>query len=108
MNELSINLTTAVILFYDESKKFLNQDQYQAIKSAYGNPNVQKLEIDGCLYSKSSISKILTLQEYYEQYPDENVYYGQPPKDDSYFNQSVDQVKKETLDKLREKWGTKR
>lgn len=69
MNELITDINTAVLVFHDGSNKYITQNQYEALIGQYTNPNLQKIEIGGSLYSKSAISKILTLEEFYEEYP---------------------------------------
>lgn len=63
--------STHVIIFHDKSKKFINQATYNAIwnMSLSGN---EKLKIGENLIAFSAISKILTNDEYYAQYPEEN------------------------------------
>jgi hypothetical protein len=69
MNEIIIQTDYGVIVFHDKTTKYIDEDQFNNIVVAYTNPNITKLTIGQNLYSKSSISKILTLDEYWKEYP---------------------------------------
>lgn len=69
MNEIIIQKDYGVIVFHDKTTKFIDEDQFNALVVAYTNPNQTKLSIGNNLYSKSSISKILSLEEYWKEYP---------------------------------------
>ena len=73
MSELSTEVKYAVIIFHDKSRKFINEQQYNGIIGPYTNPDVAKLDIGGALYSKPSISKILAMEEFYDEYPEERI-----------------------------------
>ena len=66
MNKLSQN--EHVIIFNDRSIRFITDSQYQnALKLRVSK---QGFGIDGDYYNFNSISKVLTVKEYYDQYPD--------------------------------------
>ena len=56
-----------VIIFWDKSKIFITKKEMELIK----NIDSASFEIKGSIYSFNQISKILYLEEYYNQYPDE-------------------------------------
>lgn len=70
-----------VIVFHDKSAKFITEDQFHAMVVAQTNPNVSRFQVGESYYSKASISKVLTIREYREQYPDK------PQEDRKYPNQ---------------------
>lgn len=70
MSIVKLEENVAVIIFHDKSQKFINQNQHNAIFKAHSNPNVKTIEIDRSMYFIASMSKILTLEEYYIEYPD--------------------------------------
>lgn len=69
MNEIIIQKDYGVVMFHDKSTRFIDEDEYNAIIVAYSTPSITKLKIGDSLYSKSSVSKILSLEEYWKEYP---------------------------------------
>lgn len=69
MSELTIQRDYGVVVFHDKSTKFIDEDRFNAMVLAYTNPNIHKVNIGQSLYAKTSISKILTLEEYWREYP---------------------------------------
>lgn len=69
MNELSTESKSAVIVFHDGSEVFISQEQYETLLTNYSNPDLKDFRINNSLYTKSSISKVLSLEEFYEEYP---------------------------------------
>ena len=62
--------STHIILFHDKSKKYISKKAYDVIMSQIMG-GVEKLNIGGNLISFSSIAKILSLEEYQKEYPQE-------------------------------------
>lgn len=68
-----MNLTTdpktSIIIFHDKSNIFISEEQKNTL---YSEPVVKsgKIIIDDQMYSLSSMSKVLSLDEFYRQYPD--------------------------------------
>jgi len=61
-----------VIIFFDGSKRFITQPQAEQILNQSCLPGIDGIHLDKTFYFKfSSISKILSLQEFYGQYPKE-------------------------------------
>ena len=58
------------IIFFDKSILWVDQQKANAIDDLIRNRKSQPFDIDGNLYITSSIAKILSEQEYKEQYPD--------------------------------------
>jgi hypothetical protein len=81
MNEIIISPNYAVLVFHDKSTKFITEDQFNNLVVMYSNPNISKIQIDSNLYAKNSISKILTLDEYYREYPASK---PEPQKEDQF------------------------
>jgi hypothetical protein len=57
-----------VIIFDDKSTLFITKTQYDDVMKLSANKS--GFGIDGSYYKFNSISKLLTEEEYYEQYPD--------------------------------------
>lgn len=68
--QISTNVTTHVIIFHDGSKKFINQKAYDQIWKNV-ETGIEKIAMGGNIFHFASISKIISLEEYYNQYPDE-------------------------------------
>lgn len=99
MNELSTNIKTHVIITYNNSHHFITIRQNEALKNMGKD---DRIEIDGTTIKGGNISEVMTLEKYYETYPEKELYkYGQPAKNESYFNQEG-HASEETLNKLRE------
>lgn len=71
MNELSSNPITQVIIFHDGSKKFITESQASLIMQSSNGQNKSITTPNLGMISFSSIAKVITLKEYYEQYPDQ-------------------------------------
>lgn len=70
MNQLEIRAPQSVIIFIDGSKKFVPTSQAEQIFKL--SSTAQKTFIlSGGMYNFSSISKILTENEFYQEYPEE-------------------------------------
>lgn len=68
--ELTTKILDHVIIFWDGSKKFITQGQHDfLVQNSDGTKKT--FPLDNQLYSFSSISKLLTLKEFYDQYPDQ-------------------------------------
>ncbi len=80
MNKLSANPATHILIFKDGSKKYLNQKGYDVIWSKL-EAGKKEILLNGSLISFSSISKILSLGEYFDQYPNERPFYQDRYKD---------------------------
>jgi hypothetical protein len=65
-----MNDSTHVVIFHDKSKKFISQAAHDAIWNM-SSTGSEKLRLGDNMISFSSIAKILTLKEFYTQYPDE-------------------------------------
>lgn len=70
MNQLSTDVKNQVIIFHDKSKKFVTKQQAEVVINQ-STTAAKGIKIDGSFIGFSSISKILSLQEFYNQYPDE-------------------------------------
>ena len=61
-----------IILFHDNSTKEISEKIGKILTEKMENPNnMQGVNINGSFYKFSSIAKILTLNDYYQQYPDQ-------------------------------------
>jgi hypothetical protein len=84
MNKITTENKTHVIIFVDKSKKHITEKEAELIfqKSATG---LKGILINGNAIMFSGISKILSLAEYYEQYPDQRpatTNYTKPSKEE--------------------------
>lgn len=70
MTQLSTEVKNTVIIFHDGSRKFITNRQADIVISQ-STTAAKGIKIDGSFIAFSSISKILTLQEFYNEYPDE-------------------------------------
>lgn len=68
--KVSTEVYTYAIVFMDGSTMEITERAYNAIVELSLKPNTKMVKLKGQLVSLSSISKILTNEEYYEQYPD--------------------------------------
>jgi hypothetical protein len=73
MNELSTQSKSHVIIFTDKSKKFISQLSYDDIMSQSAGDS-GGIDIGGNYIRFQSIAKILTIDEFYKQYPEEKVF----------------------------------
>lgn len=62
--------TTHVVLFFDSSKLFLTEQQYQGLLFAITEGRKQ-VAVNGSLYTTAHIAKVLSLDEFYQEYPAE-------------------------------------
>lgn len=72
INQLSTEVEEppyGVLMFHDKSHKLITETQFYAIIAPYSDPNTTKIQIGVSFYSKASIAKILTLEEFYTEYP---------------------------------------
>ena len=71
MNEVSNNVLTHIVIFHDGSKKHINESQASLLfQASTGNKKSITTPQLGMI-TFSSISKILEIKDYYEQYPAE-------------------------------------
>lgn len=68
MTEILITVLSHVVVFMDGSTMDITEKAFEAIMSV--DPDTKAVNIKGQRIALSSISKILTRDEYYEQYPD--------------------------------------
>jgi len=57
------------VIFHDKSIKQIEEGEYRKIVQVFDDPEVPTLIISGSLYSKSSVSKVLSESEFSKQYP---------------------------------------
>jgi len=62
-----------VIIFHTGGEKWVSQKQADYILEQSCQPNAIGTKIDGSFYKFSTMAKILTTKDYYEQYPDKRV-----------------------------------
>lgn len=88
MNELSTETNYAVILFFhDESVKFITEEQYRRLLLALENPSIKSINLNGNLYYIGGFRKVLTMDEYYKEYPEKRpVTYNEISRDDNYLS----------------------
>lgn len=67
--EIVIQGDYGAVVFHDGSVKLITEDEFNGMVLAYGNPGITKMQVGGGMYAKSSISKILTMEEYRKEYP---------------------------------------
>jgi len=67
---LSKDVKDHIIIFNDGSKKMITENQFNAI-TQMSSGQKDSLVIDGSLIKFHSISKLLSMDEFYEQYPDQ-------------------------------------
>ena len=73
MNEITTQVKSHVIIFTDKSKKFISQLSYDDIMSQSAGDS-GGIEIVDNYIRFQSIAKILTIDEFYKQYPEEKVF----------------------------------
>lgn len=69
MKKLSVDVKYAVIIFFDKSKLFIDMDQYNRLLIVMSDPAIKQVQIGYSVYYLGGISKVLTLQEFYDEYP---------------------------------------
>ena len=67
--KLTTKVKNSIIIFIDGSKKSITSEVAEKISLL--PPGAGQIDIDGSFIKLHSISKILTLEEYYNQYPSE-------------------------------------
>ena len=72
MNEIQKEVKNYVIVFKDRSNVFITEKQYNNIMSecVEQKSEISKIDVNGQGYDLNSISKLLSIKQYYEQYPD--------------------------------------
>lgn len=71
-NELTDIVFTHIIRFKDRSKKKITEASYNAIFKLSVTPNgTTKFTLQGQMYDLNGVDKLMSLEEYYEQYPNE-------------------------------------
>jgi len=73
MNELSTTTYEYVIVFTDKSNKFISKFEHDKIIDESTDPEIGGIELRGSYIRFHSIAKILAIDEFYEQYPDEKI-----------------------------------
>lgn len=68
---ISTDVLDHVILFHDKSQLLITEKQAMAVDQALNFGQASHLRINNQTYSKGSMSKIIKLDEYYKQYPDQ-------------------------------------
>lgn len=94
-----MNLSTevknqSVIVFHDGAKKWISEKQAEFIMNQDGSRKT--IILDGSMYNLSSIAKILSYSEYYEQYPPEHQEYERDTFEDIYGAQGNQQIRQPT------------
>jgi len=93
--QLSTELKTNVIIFHDKSKVFITNQQkdlcYSEVASRSG-----KIIIDGQMYSLSNMAKVLSIEDFYQQYPEER-----PPERKEFDNEEVIPMTPEQVKNMR-------
>jgi hypothetical protein len=70
MTELSTHVLDHIIVFHDKSTLQITERAAKHIDRELMEGKTSHLKIGGTTYSKGSISKIMILADYYEQYPE--------------------------------------
>ena len=60
----------SVIIFHDKGEKWITEKQADYVLEQSCQPNAKGIKLDGSFYTFSSMAKILSEKDYYEQYPD--------------------------------------
>lgn len=96
---ITTELKTHAIVTHSGAHYFISQQQNENLRNVGLN---DLFEIEGNKIKGSSIAEVMTLEKYYETYPQKKQeFLGQPAKDETYFRQEG-HVSIETLDKLKE------
>jgi hypothetical protein len=97
MNKLSTKVDEqSVIVFHDKSKKWVTKAQAEHIFNASCEPGQKGILIDGSFYTFSAISKILSLKDFYDQFPDERPAETRNQFEDVYGSVGNQQIRKPT------------
>jgi len=92
----------SIIVFYDKSKKWVTRAQAEYLFNASCEPNKKGVKIDGSFYTFSSISKILSLKDFYDQFPDERPVTTVDHFKDNYGHLGNQQTRKPTKNALKQ------
>lgn len=65
-NQLTTNPKTHIVIFHDRSEKSITQREADALFQA----REDFVRVDGQVINLKSVSKVLTISEYYQQYPE--------------------------------------
>ncbi|MFA7663168.1 MAG: hypothetical protein WCX88_04630 [Patescibacteria group bacterium] len=69
--QIQIDIKSWIIVFKDRSKKYITENQANALIIQSGNSAARGIMIDGGFIDFATIGKVLPVSEFYEQYPDE-------------------------------------
>lgn len=81
MNQISTEVKSHVILFFDSSKVFITEQQRNGLIDKMTDSGVKQVDIDGQLYNLANIAKVLSLDEFYKEYPAQR---PEPQREDQY------------------------
>lgn len=81
MNEVSTNPITQVIIFHDGSKKFITEPQASLIFQVSAGQTKSITTPNLGMITFSSIAKIISIDDFYEQYPEQRPEYRQEWKE---------------------------
>lgn len=70
-NEITTEVKNYIIVFFDKSKLWITQGDYDVLQAAYSDPDAKMVQLGSSTYNLSGIDKILTMEEFYEAYPDQ-------------------------------------
>lgn len=68
---LSTQTNFAIIIFVDKTKLFIGPEDYQRLLNAMADPEIKSIKIGQSAYTIGGVSKVLTLEEFYNEYPDQ-------------------------------------
>ena len=98
-SEITTNLQNYIIVFFDGSVKFITQKEYEAIMTQSTNNFLKEIILtDKCKYTFSNMSKVLSLSEYYSQYPDRIPH--MPPNQHNHQEKLIDLISVEGMPSL--------
>lgn len=86
---ITTSLKFAFIVFVDHSKLMIDADDYQRLLNAMANPDIKSIKIGQNAYTIGGISKVLTLEEFYNEYPDQKPDHYGSSQDRDYDSKSV-------------------
>jgi hypothetical protein len=69
--QMQVDIKSWIIVFKDRSKKYITENQANALMIQSGNSTARGIVIDGGFIDFATIGKVLPVAEFYEQYPDE-------------------------------------
>lgn len=70
MKQVSTEIKQNVAIFHDGSELWLTDEQFKHVFLAWTDPKTENFVIANNAYRKSAIAKILTLEEYFREYPE--------------------------------------